>query len=43
MKNTSVFGIYRTRDLASDAVDRLRQAGFRNTDISALLPENVGT
>lgn len=43
MKNTSVFGIYHTRDQASEAVDRLRIAGFRNTDISALLPENVGT
>jgi len=43
MKNTSVFGIYRTQEQVSDAVDRLRLAGFRNTDISALLPENVGT
>jgi len=43
MANTSVFGIYRTREQASNAVDSLRTAGFRNTDISALLPENVGT
>jgi len=43
MANTSVFGIYRTREDASRAVDVLRAAGFRNTDISALLPENVGT
>jgi hypothetical protein len=43
MANKSVFGIYRTRDTASSAVDALREAGFRNTDISALLPENVGT
>ena len=42
-KNTSVFGIYKTRDDASHAVEALRVAGFRNTDISALLPENVGT
>ncbi|MEO7651548.1 MAG: quinol:electron acceptor oxidoreductase subunit ActD, partial [Bryobacteraceae bacterium] len=42
-KNTAVFGIYRTRDAASRAVDALRNAGFRNTDISALLPENEGT
>ncbi len=41
-KNTSVFGIYRNRDAASKAVDALRSAGFRNTDISALLPENQG-
>lgn len=43
MANKSVFGIYRTRDDASRGVDTLRLAGFRNTDISALLPENVGT
>src|SRR5437868_2976130 len=43
MANTSVFGIYRTREQASNAVDSLRTVGFRNTDISALLPENVGT
>ena len=43
MANTSVFGIYRTRNEASNAVDALRTAGFRNTDISALLPENEGT
>jgi hypothetical protein len=43
MANTAVFGIYKTRAEASDAVDALRVAGFRNTDISALLPENVGT
>jgi len=42
-KNTAVFGIYLTRDMASHAVDSLRAAGFRNTDISALLPENQGT
>ena len=42
-KNTAVFGIYRTRESAESAVDELRAAGFRNTDISALFPENVGT
>jgi hypothetical protein len=42
-KNTSVFGIYKTRDDAANAVEALRIAGFRNTDISALLPDNVGT
>jgi len=36
-KNTAVFGIYRTRTQAENAVDALRAAGFRNTDISALL------
>jgi len=43
MSNTAVFGIFNNREDTSNAVDRLRSAGFRNTDISALLPENVGT
>jgi hypothetical protein len=42
-KNTSVFGIYPTRVSTEEAVDALRQAGFRSADISALLPDNVGT
>lgn len=42
-KNTAVFGIYRDEVSAGNAVDALRDAGFRNTDISALLPENEGT
>ena len=42
-KNTAAFGIYKTQAGAEQAVDALKQAGFRNTDISALLPENQGT
>jgi hypothetical protein len=42
-KNTAVFGIYRTREGAEQGVDALRQAGYRNEDISVLLPENRGT
>jgi hypothetical protein len=42
-KNTAVFGIYRDRAGVEQAVDALRQAGFRNTDISVLFPENEGT
>src|SRR5437016_9568219 len=42
-KNTSVFGIYRDRQRAEEAVDALRSAGFRNSDVSVLLPDNVGT
>src|SRR5258706_1057340 len=42
-KNTAVFGIYRDRWHAEQAVDALRVAGFRNSDVSALLPDNVGT
>src|SRR5437016_7483527 len=42
-KNTAVFGIYPTYGAVERAVDALRSAGFRNTDISVLFPENVGT
>jgi len=42
-KNTAVFGIYHTREAAEEAVDALRRANFRNTDISALFPDNAGT
>jgi len=42
-KNTAVFGIYRTREQAEAGVDALIQNGFRNEDISVLLPENAGT
>ena len=42
-KNTAVFGIYQDRATVESAVDMLRQAGFRNTDISVLFPYNEGT
>src|ERR1051325_5093999 len=42
-KNTAVFGIYRDRASVENAVDTLKVEGFRNTDISVLFPENVGT
>src|SRR5580765_8329042 len=42
-KNTAVFGIYPTYSAVDAAVEALRLAGFRNTDISVLFPENVGT
>src|SRR6266850_4251834 len=42
-KNTAVFGIYPTYESVERAVDELREAGFRSTDISILFPENVGT
>src|SRR5437588_3129495 len=42
-KNRAVFGIYSTRELVEGAVDALREAGFRNTDVSVLFPENAGT
>ena len=42
-KNTAVFGIYPTTIAVDQAVDALKNAGFRATDISVLFPENVGT
>jgi hypothetical protein len=42
-KNTAAFGIYRDRASVENAVDMLRQRGFRNTDISVLFPHNEGT
>jgi hypothetical protein len=42
-KNTAAFGIYTTRTSVENAVDELKAAGYRNTDISVLFPENVGT
>src|ERR1700680_2201797 len=42
-KNTAVFGIYSSYGQVERAVDALRAAGFRNTDISVLFPENVGS
>ena len=42
-KNKSVVGIYATRKSAEIGIDSLREAGFPNTDISLLLPENLGS
>jgi hypothetical protein len=42
-KNTAVFGIFRTEGEAERAVDQLLAAGFSNSDISALLPDNETT
>jgi hypothetical protein len=38
-KNTSVFGIYKSRAHAETAVDRIAAAGFDYNDISVLLPD----
>jgi hypothetical protein len=43
IKNIAVFGIYPDQLTAEDAVDTLKDAGFRNTDISVLFPDNQGT
>jgi hypothetical protein len=42
-KNTAVFGLYSSYPSVERAVEALRDAGFRSTDISVLFPENVGT
>jgi hypothetical protein len=42
-KNIAVFGLYSSREGIEEAVGALQSAGFRNTDISVLLPENEGT
>ena len=42
-KNTAVFGIYPSRAAVEEAVEQLRSAGFRSTDISVLFSENQGT
>jgi Protein of unknown function (DUF3341) len=42
-KNTAVFGIYPNRTSVESAVDALKAAQFRNTDISVLFPESAGT
>jgi hypothetical protein len=42
-KNTAAFGIYPDQVSVEEAVDTLRSAGFRNTDISVLFPENPGS
>src|SRR4029079_379719 len=42
-KNTAAFGIYPDRRHVEDGLDRLKAEGYRNTDISVLFPDNVGT
>ena len=41
-KKTAVFGIYSTRSAAENAADAIIKAGFSASDISVLLPENLG-
>jgi len=41
-KNISVFGIFPTRISLEGSIGALRRSGFRPTDISVLLPENLG-
>lgn len=43
MKNIAAFGIYPDQGTVNDAIDSLKNAGFRQTDISVLFPENLGS
>lgn len=42
-KNKSVFGIYISRSAVESAITHFREAGFASTDVSVLLPENLGS
>ena len=42
-KKTAVFGIYHNADQAERVVERLREEGFSNDDISVLLQDNQGS
>ena len=42
-KKTAVFGIFATMSVADFATDSLVRAGFAAADISALIPENLGS
>ena len=42
-KNVAVFGLYKTVDLAENAVDYLLSKGFSNSAISVLLPDDQST
>ena len=42
-KNTAVFGIYRDTVTLNNGLEQLRSGGFRSTDVSVLMPENLGT
>jgi hypothetical protein len=42
-KSNAVVGIYPNYSSVEDAVDILKEAGFRKTDISVLFPERIGS
>src|SRR5271156_1196191 len=42
-KKTSVFGIYGSRESVERAVDTFLTSGFGTSDVSVLLPENLGS
>jgi hypothetical protein len=42
-KNKSVLGVYSNRNSVENTIGAIRDAGFERTDISVLLPENLGS
>src|SRR6202022_1507142 len=42
-KNKSVFGIYSSRSAVENAISALKNAGFQHSDVSVLLPQNLGS
>jgi hypothetical protein len=42
-KNRSAFGIYLTRSAVESALTSLKDSGFSNSDVSVLLPDNIGS
>ena len=42
-KQAAVLGIYTNYSSVENAVDVLKEAGFRNTDISVLFPQKAGS
>jgi hypothetical protein len=42
-RNISAFGVYPDQAAVSEAVEALKAAGFRQTDISILHPDNLGS
>jgi hypothetical protein len=42
-KNKSVFGIYASRNGVENAIAAVKDAGFSHSDVSVLLPENLGS
>jgi hypothetical protein len=42
-KNTAVFGLYPDETELVEAIEQLKRAGFRETDLSILVPENPGS
>lgn len=42
-RNISAYGIYPSQGAVNEAIQEMKTAGFRETDISVLFPENLGS